>query len=98
MLICFLSVYLKKAGVTLNSSFKIKNEKKKKPLRMSQTSTLVLCSRKTKLVQDPCMSQLMRLWYLLHRRPASAQSRQNLCYSHTWSMEIDEGSNQKSDI
>ena len=48
----------------------------------------------------------MRLWYLSHRRPAkaqaslriravsSAQSRQSLRCSHTWSMEVDEGSDQ----
>ena len=29
---------------------------------------------------------------------ASAQSRQSLRCSHTWSMEVDEGSDQKSDI
>ena len=34
----------------------------------------------------------------LRRACASAQSRQNLRCSHTWSMEIDEGSDQKSDI
>ena len=46
------------------------------------------------------MSQLMRLWYLSHRRPAKAkaslriravsvQSRQSLRCLHTWSMEVD---------
>ena len=42
----------------------------------------------------------MRLWYLSHRRPvkAWAQSRQSLRCSPTWSMEVDEGSDQKSDI
>ena len=51
------------------------------------------------------MIQLMRLWYLSRRRPAklrractSTQSRQSLSYSYTWSMELDEGSDQKSDI
>ena len=29
---------------------------------------------------------------------ASPQSRQSLCCSHTWSMEVDKGSNQKSDV
>ena len=47
------------------------------------------------------MSQLMRLWSLSHRHQrrlrracASAQSRQGLLCSHTWSMEVDEGSDQ----
>ena len=45
------------------------------------------------------MSQLMRLWYLSHRRPAKAQESLRICtISHTWSMEVDKGSNQKSDI
>ena len=35
------------------------------------------------------MSQLMRLWYLSHRRLVKAQS---LRCSHTWSMAVDEGS------
>ena len=34
----------------------------------------------------------------LRRACASAQSRQSLCCSHRWSMEVVEGSNQKSDI
>ena len=34
----------------------------------------------------------------LRRACASAQSRQSLPCSHTWSMEVDEGSDQKSDI
>ena len=34
----------------------------------------------------------------LRRACASAQSRQSLRCSHTWSMEVDKGSNQKSDI
>ena len=38
----------------------------------------------------------MRLWYLSHRR--SAPSRQGLRCSHTESMKVDEGSDQKSDI
>ena len=38
------------------------------------------------------------LWYLWHRRPANAQSRQTLCCLHSWSTEVDEGSDQKSDI
>ena len=42
------------------------------------------------------LSQLMRLWYLSHRRPA--KTRQSLHCSHTWSMEVDEGSDQISDI
>ena len=49
--------------------------------------------------------QLMRLWYLSHSRPellrracASAQSRQSLRCSHTWSMKVDEGSDQKSEF
>ena len=48
----------------------------------------------------------MRLWYLSHRRPAKSQarqrrscasalSRQSLRCSHTWSMEVDQGSDQK---
>ena len=44
------------------------------------------------------MSQLMRLWYLSHRRPAKAQASLCIRCSHTWSMEVDEGSDQKSDI
>ena len=50
---------------------------------------------------DTEMSQLMRLWYLSHRRQrrlrrscASAQSRQSLRCLHTWRMEVDEGSDQ----
>ena len=46
------------------------------------------------------LSQLMRLWYLSHRRPGrlkractSTQSPQSLR-----SMEVDEGSDQKSDV
>ena len=53
----------------------------------------------------PDLSQLMRLWYLSHRRPAKVEASlrgcQSLCcseYWHTWSMEVDEGSDQKSDI
>ena len=38
------------------------------------------------------LSQLLRLWHLSDRRPASAQSRQSLRCSHTWSMEVDKGS------
>ena len=34
----------------------------------------------------------------LRRACASAQSHQSLRCSHTWSMEVDEGSDQKSDI
>ena len=34
----------------------------------------------------------------LRRACPSEQSRQSLCCSHTWSMEVDEGSDQKSDI
>ena len=44
----------------------------------------------------------MRLWYLSNRRPAKAQAslhiraaRQSLCCSHTCSMEVDEGTDQK---
>ena len=44
------------------------------------------------------VSQLMRLWYLSHRRPAMAQSRQSLRCSLIWSMKVDDGSDQKSDI
>ena len=44
------------------------------------------------------MSQLMRLWYLPHRRAAKAQASQGIRCLHTWSMEVDEGSDQKSDI
>ena len=41
----------------------------------------------------------MRFWYLSHRRGATAQAsqvktRQNLCCWHTWSIYIDEGSEQ----
>ena len=51
------------------------------------------------------MSQLMRLWYLSHRRPAMAQASLHICtvspepslFAHI-SMEVDEGSDQKSDI
>ena len=42
------------------------------------------------------LSELMRLWYLSHRRPA--KSRQSLCCSHSCSMEDDKGSGQNSDI
>ena len=45
------------------------------------------------------LGQLMRLWYLSHRRKrklrracASEQTRQSLRCSHTWSTEVDEGS------
>ena len=52
------------------------------------------------------LSQLMRLWYLSHRRSAKAQaslriraqSHQSLRCSHTWSIEVDEVSDQKLDI
>ena len=44
------------------------------------------------------LSQLMRLWYLSHRRPAKAKVSQSIRCSHTWSMEVDKGSEQKSDI
>ena len=51
------------------------------------------------------MSQLLRLWYLSHRRPAKAQVRLRICTdlpepscSHTWSLEVGEGSDQKPDI
>ena len=37
----------------------------------------------------------MRLWYLSHRRPVKAQA-QSLCCSHTWSMEVGEGSDKKN--
>ena len=47
----------------------------------------------------------MRLWYLSHRQPAKAQVNLRIravlpepSLLHTWSMENDEGSNQKSDI
>ena len=42
----------------------------------------------------------MRFWYLSHRRPAKGQAslRQSLHCSHTWIMEVDDGSDQKSDI
>ena len=42
----------------------------------------------------------MRSWYLSHRRPAKAQalSRQSLHCLHTLSIEVDKGSDQKSDI
>ena len=48
---------------------------------------------KVLLAYSDHLSQLTRLWYLSHRRPAKAQTS-----PHTWSMEVDEGSNQKSDI
>ena len=46
------------------------------------------------------MSQLMRLWYLSHRQPGNAQANLRIravsaepsLLSHTWSMEVDEGS------
>ena len=64
-----------------------------------------MVSFQTSVFVKPLMSKLMRLWYLSHRRPAkaqaslcilraSAQSRQGLRCSHTWSMEVDEGSDQ----
>ena len=61
--------------------------------------SLLVSGRKT-------MGQLMRLWYLSHKRPAKAQtslripaqSRQSLRCSHTWSMEVEERFDQKSDI
>ena len=49
------------------------------------------------------MSQFKSTWYLSHRRPVKAQARLRRCAvtpepSHTWSMEVDKGSDQKSDI
>ena len=41
---------------------------------------------------DLKLSQRMRVWYLSHRRPAS------LPCSHTCSMKVEEGSDQKSDV
>ena len=48
------------------------------------------------------LSQLMRLWYLSHRRPAKAHASLRICavppepllFAHI-SMEVDEGSDQK---
>ena len=50
------------------------------------------------------LSQLMRLWYLSHRRTAKAQARLRIravspepsLFAH--SMEVDEGSDQLSDV
>ena len=42
------------------------------------------------------LSQLTRLWYLSHRRPAMAQARAFVVCKQ--SMEVDKGSDQKSDI
>ena len=39
------------------------------------------------------MSHLIRLWYLSHGRPAKTQASLRI-----WSMEVDEGCDQKSDI
>ena len=50
------------------------------------------------------MSQLMRLWYLSHRRPAKAQASLRIRSVlpepslFAWSMEVDEGFDQKADI
>ena len=53
------------------------------------------------------MSQVMKLLllYLSHRRPAKAQASlriravcQSIRCSHTWSMEVDKGSDQKTHI
>ena len=51
------------------------------------------------------MSHLMRLWYLSHRRPAKAQASLHICIVSPEPLlfapmkyEVDEGSNQKSDI
>ena len=72
--------------------------------RIVVLGTMDRCDSKIVLIKY--MSQLMRLWYLSHRRSAKAQartisyvqSRQSLCCSHAWSVEVDEGSDQKSDI
>ena len=72
--------------------------------RMHQLYNVTHLKQKLQNIRE--MSQLMRLWYLSHRRPAnpigdqrrlrracaSAQSRQSLRCSHTWSMEVNEGS------
>ena len=45
------------------------------------------------------LSQHMRLWYYhIGTSKGSDEPRQSLRCSHTWSMEVDEGSNQRSDI
>ena len=47
------------------------------------------------------MSQLMSLWYLPYRRPVKAQASLRIRAVHcsqTWSMEVDEESDQKSDM
>ena len=53
-------------------------------------------AKKKRLLITCDLSQLMRLWYLSHRRPAKAL-QSHRC-SHTWSMGVDEGSDQKSAI
>ena len=47
----------------------------------------------------------MRLWYISHRQPAKAQASLHIravlpepSLLHTWSMDVDKGSNQISDI
>ena len=47
------------------------------------------------------VSQLMRLWFLSHRRTAKAQARLRISpepslFAHI--MEVDEGSDQRSDV
>ena len=49
-------------------------------------------------MKQEILSQLMRFWYLSHMRLAKAQSRQSIRCLHTWNMEVDKGSDQKSDI
>ena len=60
-------------------------------------TTILLSLHRTDIIK---LSQLMRLWCLSHWRPAkaSAQSHQSLRCSHTWSMKVDEESDEKSDI
>ena len=57
------------------------------------------------LAEQIWASSIMRLWYLSHWRPAKAQAHLRIrsvspepSLLHTWSMEVDEGSDQKTDI
>ena len=44
------------------------------------------------------MGQCMKIWYFLHRRAVNAQTRQNFHCSHSGCMDVDNSSDQNSDV
>ena len=62
-----------------------------KQLQIIESRENLLCKNDTTMFREQ-MSQLMRLWYLSHRRPAKAQASLRISQSFrywTWSMEVD---------